>query len=213
MKNKRLVYGIFVVCILVIAGVSLFYYLNSGKFTIAWKSPFVHETSHYEPVTEVEYPGSSTNVTLPALPSNQSLMPPPYHPFDRFPEPGAKDVPLYTHISVSFPRPPSILKLEIEPEAEISHVKKELIFYSGKYTFYLAKPLQPGTTYTVTVIVGQKKPPTPGAAPTATTTWQFTTISRGKMLIGTFFIVLIIVFSVVFIGMRYKRRKGEEGKR
>ena len=95
-------------------------------------------TPHYEPVTEVEYPCSPTNVTLPTIPSNQSLMPfPPYHPFDRFPEPGAKDVPLYTYISVSFPRPPGILKLEIEPEVEISHVKKELIFYSGKckYTF------------------------------------------------------------------------------
>jgi hypothetical protein len=93
----------------------------------------------------------------------------------------------------------------VEPEVEISHVKKELIFYSGKYTFYLAKPLQPGTTYTVTITAGQKEPPGPVFAPTATTTWQFTTIS--KRMIGKFFVVLIIVFSAVFIGMRYKRRK------
>ncbi|MBE0517188.1 MAG: Ig-like domain-containing protein, partial [Methanophagales archaeon] len=151
---------------------------KDAEFTIAWKSPFIHETSHYEPVTEVEYPGSSTNVTLPTIPSNQSLMPPPYHPSDRFPEPGAKDVPLDTYISVSFTRPPGILKLGIEPEAEISHIKKELILYSGKYTFYLAKPLQPGTNYTVTITAGQREPPGPGFAPTLTTSWQFTTTTR-----------------------------------
>ncbi|MCK4476014.1 MAG: hypothetical protein KAU16_04740 [Methanophagales archaeon] len=178
MKNKRLVYGIFAVCILAIAGVSLFHYLNNGKFTIAWKSPFIHETSHYEPVTKVEYPGSPINVTLPTIPPNQSLMPPPYHPFDRFPELGAKEVPLDTYISVSFPRPPGILELEIEPEVGISHVKKELILYSGKYTFYLAKPLQLGTNYTVTITAGQKEPPGPDFAPTLTTSWNFSTIQR-----------------------------------
>ncbi|MEA2075752.1 MAG: hypothetical protein U9O85_08500, partial [Euryarchaeota archaeon] len=128
--NKKLLLVILAITLVVVAGVSLFYYRNNGKFTIAWKSPLIERedwqpiadktndkeikpstkfTSHYEPVnysgTEVEYPGSPTNVTLPTIPSNQSLMPPPYHPFDRFPEPGAKDVPLYTHISVSFPRP------------------------------------------------------------------------------------------------------------
>lgn len=94
-------------------------------------------------------------------------------------------MPLYTPISVSFIRPPGILKLEVEPEVEISHVKKELILYSGKYTFYLTKPLQPETTYTVTVIAGQKEPPSLDVAPTLTTSWQFTTIS----MMGTFFIV------------------------
>ena len=133
---------------------------------------------HYEPVTEVEYPGSPINVTLPTIPPNQSLMPLPYHPFDRFPEPGAKDVPLDTYISVSFPRPPSILKLEIEPDVKIGHVKKELILYSGKYTFYPAKPLQSGTNYTITITAGQREPPGPGFAPTLTTSWQFTTISK-----------------------------------
>ncbi|HIH97088.1 MAG TPA: Ig-like domain-containing protein [Thermoplasmata archaeon] len=160
---------------------------------------------HYEPVTEVEYPGSLINISIPSTTPDQSLEPAPYPALGLFPEHGAKNVPLITHISVSYPRPPQFLKLEVEPEVEISHVKKELIFYSGKYTFYLAKPLQPGTNYTVTVIAGQKKPPAPDVAPTATTTWQFTTIS--KRMIGKFFVVLIIVFSAVFIGMRYKRRK------
>lgn len=168
---------------------------------------------HYEPVTVVEYPGSSTNVSLPSTTPNQLHIPPypqPYQALGLFPKPGAKNVPLNTHFSVSFPRPPQILKLEVEPDVEISHVRKELILYSGKYTFYLAKPLQPETNYTVTVIAGQREPPAPGVAPTRTTTWQFTTISRGhKMvrMIGTFFVVLIIVFSAVFIGMWYKRRK------
>ncbi|MDI6885540.1 MAG: Ig-like domain-containing protein [archaeon] len=102
----------------------------------------------------------------------------PYFIVDRFPEPEAKDVPLDTFISVSFPRPPTILKLEIEPGVEISHVKKELILYSGKYTFFLAKPLQPGTNYTVTVTAGQKEPPGPDVAPTTTTSWWFTTTAR-----------------------------------
>ncbi|MDI6886919.1 MAG: hypothetical protein QMD22_11410, partial [archaeon] len=69
---------------------------------------------------EVEYPGSPTNVTLPTIPSNQSLIPPSmYYPYNLFPESGASDVSLDTYISVSFTRPPGILKLEIEPEAKI----------------------------------------------------------------------------------------------
>jgi hypothetical protein len=130
--------------------------------------------------TEVEYPGSPTNVTLPTIPFNQSLIPPSmYYPYNLFPISGASDVPLDTYISVSFTRPPGILKLEIEPEAEISHVKKELILYSGRYTFYLAEPLQPGTNYTVTITAGQKEPPGPGFAPTLTTSWEFTTTNTG----------------------------------
>jgi len=52
---------------------------------------------------------------------------------------------------VSFGRPPGIVKLEIEPEVEISHVGKEYVqVASGKFTFYPAKPLQPETNYTIT---------------------------------------------------------------
>ena len=57
-----------------------------------------------------------------------------YPVFGRVPESGAKDVPLDTNISMVFPRPPSILKMEIEPEVNISHVKQELIGYSGVNT-------------------------------------------------------------------------------
>lgn len=125
--------------------------------------------------TRVEYPGSSTKIYLPV--SNQSLAPPPYPPYDRTPEPGADSVPLDTKISMSFPRPPALLKLEIEPEVRISHVDQELVsHYSGKYTFYLTKRLKPGTEYTITIMVGQNSPPGPGFAPTLTTSWNFTTI-------------------------------------
>lgn len=157
----------------------------------------------YEPLTEVEYPGSTTNVSLPSITPDQSLTPLSYRAYGLFPKPGAKNVPLITHISVSFIRPPGILKLEVEPEVKIWHVKKELIHYSGKYTFYLTKPLQPGTNYTVTIIAGH---------PISTTSWQFTTISTERM-IGIFFIILIIVFSTAFIGMRYKRRKDVRKRR
>jgi hypothetical protein len=197
-KNKKILLAMLIVVIAVLlAGVVVLFQLYP----------------HYEPCTAIEYPGSSTNISLPSITPNQSLIPPypqPYQALGLFPKPRAKNVPLYTPVSVSFIRPPGILKLEVEPEVKIWHVKKELIHYSGKYTFYLAKPLQPGTTYTVTVIAGQKKPPAPGAAPTSTTTWQFTTISRGKMFIGIFFIILLIVFFVVFVGMRHKRRKDVE---
>lgn len=130
---------------------------------------------YYEPATKVEYPSSSINISIPSITPNQSLLPSPYRAYDIFPEPGAKDIPLNIHISVSFPRPPQFLKLEVEPDVEISHVKKELIFYSGKYTFYLAKPLKPRTNYTVKIIAGQKYPPAPGVSPISTTTWEFTT--------------------------------------
>lgn len=52
MKNKRLVYGIFAVCILAIAGVSLFYYLSSGEFTTAWKLPFIKGGEDWQPAVD-----------------------------------------------------------------------------------------------------------------------------------------------------------------
>ncbi|MEM2933578.1 MAG: hypothetical protein QXL78_01485 [Methanocellales archaeon] len=57
------------------------------------------------------------------------------------------------------------MKLEIEPEVNISYVEQELIFYSGKYTFYLAEPLHPGTKYSVKVTAGQEEPPNPSFFP------------------------------------------------
>jgi hypothetical protein len=53
--NKKLLLVILAIALFVIAGVSLVYYLKDAEFTIAWKLPFIHETSHYEPITEVGY--------------------------------------------------------------------------------------------------------------------------------------------------------------
>jgi hypothetical protein len=60
---------------------------------------------------------------------------------------------------------------------KISHVKKELVFYSGNYTFYLAEPLKSGTEYTITVIAGQKESPSSDTASYSILTWNFTTIN------------------------------------
>ena len=80
-----------------------------------------------------------------------------------------------TTISVTFPRSPQIVELEIEPEVEISRVSKEIVgVASGRFTFHLAQPLKPDTTYTVTITYGQEEAPQ-GFLPTSTTTWQFTT--------------------------------------
>lgn len=92
-------------------------------------------------------------------------MPLPYHPYNLNPIPGAENVSLDASISLTFSRPPPLLKLEIEPEVNISYVEQELIFYSGKYTFYLAEPLHPGTKYSVKVTAGQEEPPNPSFFP------------------------------------------------
>jgi len=106
---------------------------------------------------------------------NETLLPLPYHAYDRIPKPGAKDVPVTTSISITFSRPPGIVELEMEPEVEISHISKEMVgVASGKFTFYLAEPLLPETTYTVKITYGQEEAPE-GFSPTSTDTWQFTT--------------------------------------
>ncbi|MBO8183536.1 MAG: Ig-like domain-containing protein [Archaeoglobus sp.] len=138
------------------------------------KSPH-SENSGLKPTTEVEFPGSKTKITLPK--ANESLPPPPYTPYNIIPEPEATNVPLDTVISVSFPRPPAYLKLEIEPETKFSHVKKEMTHYSAKFTFYLAEPLKPGTKYTVTIIAGQEKPPGQNSSPYLKKSWNFTTLT------------------------------------
>ncbi|MEA2076041.1 MAG: hypothetical protein U9O85_10005 [Euryarchaeota archaeon] len=45
---------------------------------------------HYEPVTEVEYPGSLINISIPSTTPDQSLEPAPYPALGLFPKPGAK---------------------------------------------------------------------------------------------------------------------------
>lgn len=106
------------------------------------------------------------------------LTPLPFAAYDKFPASGAVDVPLETVISITFSRPPQVVELEMKPEVEISRVEKEIVsIASGKFTFYLAKPLLPNTNYTVTITYGQKEAP-PGFRPTSTTTWQFKTASK-----------------------------------
>ncbi|MCK4529404.1 eight-cysteine-cluster domain-containing protein [candidate division WOR-3 bacterium] len=52
MKNKKLLFGILVIVIVAIAGVSLFYHLNNGEFTIAWKSPFIKGGEDWQPAVD-----------------------------------------------------------------------------------------------------------------------------------------------------------------
>lgn len=105
----------------------------------------------------------------------QNLTPLPYHAYNLIPEPGTENVMVTTNISVTFSRPPQIVELEMEPEVEISHMEKEIVdLVSGRFTFYLAKPLQPETIYTITITYGQEEAPE-GFSSTSTTSWQFRT--------------------------------------
>ncbi|MDI6885539.1 MAG: hypothetical protein QMD22_04170 [archaeon] len=52
MKNKKLLFGILAVAIVAIAGLSLFYYLNSGEFTMAWKLPSIQEREDWQPAVD-----------------------------------------------------------------------------------------------------------------------------------------------------------------
>jgi len=127
---------------------------EDGKLNIEQLGPIFKD----EPSTLVSYPGGP-NITFPPIPSNLSLIPSTLIGYSDFiPGRGAKDVPLNTCISVSFWRPPGTVKLEIEPEVEISHVKKEYVdIASGRFTFYPAEPLQPETNYTVKITFGASK--------------------------------------------------------
>ena len=105
----------------------------------------------------------------------QTLIPYPYIAYDHIPEPGAEDVPVTTAISITYNRPPGIVELQMEPTVEIRHVTQKIVnLWNGKFTFYLARLLQPETTYTVTITYGQEVVQ-PSYRSTATATWQFTT--------------------------------------
>nr|CBH39509.1 hypothetical secreted protein, containing PKD domain [uncultured archaeon] len=117
------------------------------------------------------------------LSPEQPLAPLPYQVMDHIPEPGAKDVPVTTHISINFSKLPGIVELEMEPEVEISNISKEVLttpcrdfvlIDAGKVTFYLAKPLLPETNYTVKISYGEEKTHE-GMHLTSNVTWQFTT--------------------------------------
>ena len=150
---------------------------EDGKLNIEQLGPIFKD----EPGTIVAYLGGP-NVTFPPIPSNLSLIPTTVIGYSDFiPGRGAKDVPLNTCISVSFWRPPHIVKLETEPEVEISHVKKEYVdIASGRFTFYPAEPLQPEINYTVKITFGTNKFPDFKRVPQVpyeTISWDFTTTS------------------------------------
>lgn len=90
------------------------------------------------------------------------------------PIPNSTDIPLNTTISISFGRPPSICSLTIIPTVAINERVFKAEGYGGTYIFYLAEPLKPQTTYTVTITYGQETAQE-GFKPTSTRTWNFTT--------------------------------------
>lgn len=123
----------------------------------------------------------------------------PYIAYDKIPEPGAKDIPITTTISITFSRPPEIVELELEPKVEISNIKKEIVgVASGRYTFYLGKPLQPETTYKVKVTYGQKE------APLSFTTWEFTT-QKSTSAIWLYIIIVAAIISICTIYVIIKK--------
>jgi len=121
--------------------------------------------------------GTPTPTPTPVLPTTheQTLIPLPFAPYDFLPEREAKGVPVSTVIAVCFTRPPQIVEMVMEPEVEIREVTKEIVsLASGRFTFYPMEPLQPETTYTVTITYGVEEAPE-GSRPTSTRSWQFTT--------------------------------------
>jgi nitrous oxidase accessory protein len=138
---------------------------------------------------------------------NSALPTLPYAPFDLFPEPDSIDISLDTNISISISRPPQIVNMSISPEVEVKERIDEVIDFNGRYTFILSKLLEPNTTYSVTMVFGDKSAPE-GFAPTSTKTWNFTTVAEA----GTDFPIVevtlaVSVIVVVFVVLYYSRRK------
>lgn len=107
--------------------------------------------------------------------ASEQCTPLPYLAYDMYPAPEAKDVPVAANISVTFSRPPPIVKLEAEPKIEISNITREIVgITSGRFIFYPAVPLKPETNYMITIIYGQEEAPE-GYCRTSSTTWRFTT--------------------------------------
>ncbi len=93
-----------------------------------------------------------------------------------YPDPNSTNVPLTTDLILETSRPAGIIELYLNHEAKIADVTSEMVpVASGRYTFNLAEPLQPYTTYTATVIYGQAIPPDFDSSPIDTESWNFTT--------------------------------------
>jgi hypothetical protein len=126
------------------------------------------------------------------------------------PSPNSTDVPLDTAIVISFMRPVNIEDLELSPEAPIaSQTTKQSLPASVEYTFCFAEPLEPATTYKVSVLSGGKP-----------VTWNFTTTAEPyqpkfntylypSVPLVAFAVAIIITFSVSLIMWHGKRKAAE----
>jgi hypothetical protein len=91
------------------------------------------------------------------------------------PETRITDFPLDKNFTFMTPRPAPIFELHLSPEAQILGPVREIRQFSGYYTFMLAEPLKPNTTYVETILVGQSIPPDFDSAPISIASWSFTT--------------------------------------
>jgi hypothetical protein len=152
--------------------------------------------------------------------SAPSLIELPFAPHDFYPTPNATNVPLNTNISIAFGRAPSICELNLTPNVPIKERTFEAgDFWGGNYIFHLSEPLQPQTTYTVTITFGQETAPE-GSKSISTRTWTFTTgmptpiADRGfetedytiTIIIYTSIAIVIAVAALVYFKKRRKKQ-------
>ncbi|MEM3666245.1 MAG: Ig-like domain-containing protein [Candidatus Bathyarchaeia archaeon] len=99
-----------------------------------------------------------------------------------YPFPNSANVPPTTNISIAFSRQPIIYEFTVKPEIK---VEKTIVGMFGNYwnvqwTWLLAEPLKPKTTYTITIVYGQDVHPEGYPFPVKETfTWNFTTSDIG----------------------------------
>lgn len=115
----------------------------------------------------------------------EQCVPLPFGVLDRFPEPGAKGVPVTTNISITFTRlAPAIIDYKIEPDITTDITRITLnnpepysLPRGVMYDFHPSHPLQTGTIYNVTITYGQSEPPigSVNSCLNSTTSWHFTT--------------------------------------
>jgi hypothetical protein len=131
-----------------------------------------------------------------ATPLPESL---PYDVTPISPAPNATDVSLGTTIIVSWTRAPPIAELRLTPEVPIADRTSEGSIIDGeRYIWHLSQPLQPSTTYRVTITFGEENN-------TRSDSWGFTTIASQSTsfplnsLLGVAIIAAIVVVLVVAV--------------
>ena len=125
-----------------------------------------------------------------------------------FPEPDSVDVPLDTTVSISFGRPPSIVELNITPEVVVKERNIENVGrYGARHIFVFSEPLQPLTTYNITVVFG---------TPNSTRSWSFTTrneildVPKDDPLDMTpvyLAVIVIVIITSTIIGLYVSRKR------